>query len=131
VSQFHAPAALPPGKDPRLPLERRLGGPQSRSGRREEKIMTIPGLKLRPFYRPARSQSLYRLRYLGSLKKKLNEELIPYFPLIMSGNGQKRCVQQFFHCSLCIRCRLTFLPSYCIATIRDTHRDTQTDGRDL
>jgi hypothetical protein len=26
--------ALPPGKDPRYPLDRRLGGPQSRSGRR-------------------------------------------------------------------------------------------------
>jgi len=26
--------ALPPGKDPRCPLDRRLGGPQSRSGHR-------------------------------------------------------------------------------------------------
>jgi hypothetical protein len=33
--QRHAPAALyPRGKDPRYPLDRRLGGPQSRSGRR-------------------------------------------------------------------------------------------------
>jgi hypothetical protein len=33
--QHHAPAALyPRGKDPRYPLERRLGGPQSRSGHR-------------------------------------------------------------------------------------------------
>jgi hypothetical protein len=33
--QHHAPAALyPRGKDPRYPLDRRLGGPQSRSGRR-------------------------------------------------------------------------------------------------
>jgi hypothetical protein len=31
--QFHAPAALPPGKDPWYLLDRRLGGPQSRSGR--------------------------------------------------------------------------------------------------
>jgi hypothetical protein len=31
--QRHAPAALyPGGKDPRYPLDRRLGGPQSRSG---------------------------------------------------------------------------------------------------
>ena len=30
--QRHAPAALPPGKT-RYPLYRRLGGPQSRSGR--------------------------------------------------------------------------------------------------
>jgi hypothetical protein len=34
-SQHHAPAALyPRGKDPRYPLYRRLGGPQSRYGRR-------------------------------------------------------------------------------------------------
>jgi hypothetical protein len=33
--QRHAPAALyPRGKDPLYPLDRRLGGPQSRSGRR-------------------------------------------------------------------------------------------------
>jgi hypothetical protein len=31
--QFHAPAALPPGKSSLYPLDRRLGGPQSRSGR--------------------------------------------------------------------------------------------------
>jgi hypothetical protein len=37
----HAPAALPLGKKPpRCPLDRRLTGPQSRSGRRgEEKIL--------------------------------------------------------------------------------------------
>jgi hypothetical protein len=29
--QLHAPAALPPGKSPWYPLDRRLGGPQSRS----------------------------------------------------------------------------------------------------
>jgi hypothetical protein len=33
--QLHAPAALPPGKEPRYPLDRTLGGPQSRSGRRK------------------------------------------------------------------------------------------------
>jgi hypothetical protein len=35
--QFHAPASFPPGgKSPRYPLDRRLGGPQSRSGRGDE-----------------------------------------------------------------------------------------------
>jgi hypothetical protein len=34
--QFHAPATLPPGKVPRYSLDRRLGGPQSRSGRGDE-----------------------------------------------------------------------------------------------
>jgi hypothetical protein len=30
------------------------------------KFLTLPGLELRPLGRPARSQSLYRLRYPGS-----------------------------------------------------------------
>jgi hypothetical protein len=34
--QLHAPAALPPGRIPRYPFYRRLGGPQSRSRRFEE-----------------------------------------------------------------------------------------------
>jgi hypothetical protein len=55
----------PRGKSPPYALDRRLGGPQSRSGRRgEEKIL---GLELRSLGRPARSQSLYRLRYPGSI----------------------------------------------------------------
>jgi hypothetical protein len=61
----HAPAALPLGKSPRYPLGRRLGGPQSQSERRGE-FLTLPRLELRPLGRPARSQSLYRLRYPGS-----------------------------------------------------------------
>jgi hypothetical protein len=32
----------------------------------ERKFLTLPGLQLRPLGRPARSQSLYRLRYRGS-----------------------------------------------------------------
>jgi hypothetical protein len=59
--QLHAPAALPP-------LDRRLGGPQSRSGRcgEKRKFLTLPGLELRPLSRPARSRSLWRLSYPGS-----------------------------------------------------------------
>jgi hypothetical protein len=33
--QLHDPAALPPEKEPRQPLDRKLDGPQSQSGRRE------------------------------------------------------------------------------------------------
>jgi hypothetical protein len=52
------------GKSPWYPLDRRSGGPQSRSGRRGEvKILATPGLELRPLRPPARSQSLYRLSY--------------------------------------------------------------------
>jgi hypothetical protein len=55
-SKFHDPAALPLGKSPRYALNRRLGGPQSRSGRYGEvQILDRTG-------NPARSQLLYRLR---------------------------------------------------------------------
>jgi hypothetical protein len=65
--QLHAPAALSPWKDPRYALDRRLGGPQSRSGHLGEgKFLTVPELELRPLRRPTRSQSPYRLRYLGA-----------------------------------------------------------------
>jgi hypothetical protein len=37
VTDHHAPAALPPGKSLRHQLDRRLGGPHSRSGRCGEK----------------------------------------------------------------------------------------------
>jgi hypothetical protein len=40
--QLHAPAALPPGKETRYPLYRRLGRPQGRSGRLR-KILPPPG----------------------------------------------------------------------------------------
>jgi hypothetical protein len=43
--QLHAPAALPPGKSPRYPFYRRLGGPQSRSGRYRE---LSPSLVVQP-----------------------------------------------------------------------------------
>jgi hypothetical protein len=46
-SQPHASAALHPGKQPLVPLTRRLGGPRSRSGGSgEEKIvLPLPGFK--------------------------------------------------------------------------------------
>jgi hypothetical protein len=34
---------------------------------KKRKFLNLPGLELRPFGRPARSQSLYRLRYPGSM----------------------------------------------------------------
>jgi hypothetical protein len=42
--QIHATTALPPGTEPRHPLDKRLDGPQSRSGRRgEEKVLDSTG----------------------------------------------------------------------------------------
>jgi hypothetical protein len=45
--QLHAPAALPLGKSPWYSLDRRLGGPQSRSGRGgvEKNIQPMPALE--------------------------------------------------------------------------------------
>jgi hypothetical protein len=44
VSQLHAPNAKPPEKNPRYSLDRRLGGPQNRSGRcGEEKRLAHSG----------------------------------------------------------------------------------------
>jgi hypothetical protein len=47
-SQFHAPAALPSRKEPWYPLDRRLGGPHSRSGRggEEKNTQPPPGIEL-------------------------------------------------------------------------------------
>jgi hypothetical protein len=40
--QLHAPAAIPPGKESPVPLERRLGGPQRLCGRYEEDKNLLP-----------------------------------------------------------------------------------------
>jgi hypothetical protein len=44
TGQLHSPVALTPGKKPQYPLDRRLGGPQNRSGpSRDEKILDPTG----------------------------------------------------------------------------------------
>jgi hypothetical protein len=57
---------------PRYPFDRRLGGPHSQSGR-----LVLPELELRPLRRPARSQSLYRLRRtaLSQLLTVINKDI--------------------------------------------------------
>jgi hypothetical protein len=48
--QLHASAALIRGKSPRYPLNRRLGGPQSRSGDCgvNKNCLSVPGIEPRP-----------------------------------------------------------------------------------
>jgi hypothetical protein len=48
--QLHAPAALPLGDSPRYPLDRRLGGLQSRFGRCGDKkiLLALMGIEPRP-----------------------------------------------------------------------------------
>jgi hypothetical protein len=71
VVSFTPRPLYPRGKGPRYPLDRRLSGPQSQSGRRgEEKILDHTGTGTPTPGRPARSQSLYRLSYPISGKDK-------------------------------------------------------------
>jgi len=58
--QLHIAAALPPGKEPLIPLDRRLGGPQSRSGCGVEEKNSQPPPVFEPWSsdRPASSNSL-------------------------------------------------------------------------
>jgi hypothetical protein len=58
--QNHAPAILPPGKGPSVLIGYEAGWAPEDVEKR--KMLTLPGLLLRPLGRPARSQSLYRLR---------------------------------------------------------------------
>jgi hypothetical protein len=68
--QLHAPTALPLRKA--IPVAIGLGGwvcPRAGVGHVEKrKFLTLSRLELRPLGRPARSQSLYSLRYPGSSK---------------------------------------------------------------
>jgi hypothetical protein len=63
--QLHAPARFTPGE--RAPGTHWIGGwVGPRAGLddvEKRKFLTLPGLELRLLGRPARSQSLYRLRY--------------------------------------------------------------------
>jgi hypothetical protein len=56
------PGRFTPGQETRYPLYRRVGGPQSRSGRVRK---TSPHTGIRSPDRPARMESLYRLNYPG------------------------------------------------------------------
>jgi hypothetical protein len=63
--QLHALAVLLPGKEPPVPLNRRPGEPQSRTGHSEEEKNLLPVKRIKP-RQP--SPSLYRLSYPEKLK---------------------------------------------------------------
>jgi hypothetical protein len=64
--QLHAPAALPQGKSSWYPLDRRLGGPQNRSGRGGEEKNSQPLLRLEaPIIQPVAQ------RYTAELSRLL------------------------------------------------------------
>jgi hypothetical protein len=55
----------PGEKAPPLPVELEVGRTSEPVWATLRKLLTLPGLKLRPLSRPARSQLLYRLCYPG------------------------------------------------------------------
>jgi hypothetical protein len=68
--QLHAPAALRSEKEPPGPILRIEAWADPNSGLNDvekRKFLTLPGFELRPLDRSPRCQSLYRLRYLGSV----------------------------------------------------------------
>jgi hypothetical protein len=62
--QLHAPDVLAPGTHW---IGGWVGSRADLGDMKKKKFLTLPGLELRPLGRPARSQSLHRLRYPGSL----------------------------------------------------------------
>jgi hypothetical protein len=84
--QLHASAALPLGE--RALGTHWIGGwvePRaSLDDVEKRKYLTLPELELRPFGRPARNQSLYRLRYhLGGILHYIFSKLMK----LMTGQG--------------------------------------------
>jgi hypothetical protein len=66
-SQLHAPTALPGQRAPGTHGTGGRANPRAGLDNMEKlKFLTLPGLELRNLSLPARSQSLYRLRYCGS-----------------------------------------------------------------
>jgi hypothetical protein len=61
---LHAPAALLPGKEPPVPIGQEAGWAPELVWTIWRKLLTLPGLELPPFSRPARSQSLSPVRVL-------------------------------------------------------------------
>jgi hypothetical protein len=62
--------STPRGKSPRYPLDREVGWTSEPVWTIWRKFLNLPGFELRPISRPARSQSLYRLCYPGSITKQ-------------------------------------------------------------
>jgi hypothetical protein len=78
--QLHAPAALPPGKRvPQYPLDRRLGGPQSRSGRLEEEKILDPTGTRTPTSPPSSQLASRYTDYAAPAPQMIMQEVILVF----------------------------------------------------
>jgi hypothetical protein len=90
--QLHASVALPQGKSPQNPLDRRLGGPQCRSGHSVEvkNSQPPPEFELRSSDRLAHSQSLYRLSHTDSNKFTDIKKSIPITKICEEPEAQRQ-----------------------------------------
>jgi hypothetical protein len=85
VVSFTLLPLYPQRKEPQYQLDTRLGVPQCRSDSTEKwKFLTIQGLKLQNLGGPARSPSLYRLRYSSSQREQY-WRFCTYFALVVCG----------------------------------------------
>jgi hypothetical protein len=132
--QRHPPAALPPGKETRYPLYRRLGGPQGWSGR-VRKISLPTGIRSSDL--PSRSESLYRLSYPGPPKIDVHKPISYRLCFMITENGlivfkdqlanavHAICVYLDGHLSSNSPCEKQKAPCLCIVTfvpLRDGYR---------
>jgi hypothetical protein len=104
--QLHAPAALPPGKEP-PPSTHWIGGwvdPRASLNNMEKwKFLTLLGLELRPLGHPACSQSLYRLCYPSSQMQHKVLKIIIQSHKIQLQKGLSYIIGWFSFC-----CRMFF-----------------------
>ena len=72
---LHASAAVPPEKEPRYPLNRRLGGPHSRTGfgEKDKNVLSLPSIEPRTV--PPIIWSLYQLSYSDSNKNEARNNI--------------------------------------------------------
>jgi hypothetical protein len=70
--QLHAPAALPPGKEQLVPLDRRLGGLQSSSGRggKDKNSQPLPGLEFQIIQTVTQRYTTELSRFLTYISRK-------------------------------------------------------------
>jgi hypothetical protein len=135
--QRHAPAALyPRGNNPQYPLDRRLGGPQSRSGQRteEKNPLTLPGIEPRSPGRPARNQTLYCLSYpaprmshvLSVIAANIGNLALCFRNRIATSSDsvarRGRCYEQSYTSGNCVPPVLTISnPSLCVCFSYDSY----------
>jgi hypothetical protein len=65
----------------------------------------------------------------GKVNEKFWEERIGYFPSYDTGHIENAASNNSSIVTCVFVTAVTFLSNHCLATIRDTHTDTQIDGR--